>query len=65
MDVNLFHDMITDRSITAVLQLVNQTPIDWYAKKKAMVDTATFQPRFMFQSKFVAVQTAVDQVIDL
>ena len=59
MDANLFHDVITGRSVTAVLHLINKTPIDWYSKKQATVETATFG------SEFVAARIAVDQIIDL
>ena len=27
---NLYHDYLTGRSVTGVLHLVNQTPVDWY-----------------------------------
>ena len=59
VDANLFHDVITGRSVTAVLHLINKTPIDWYSKKQATVETATFG------SEFVAARIAVDQIIDL
>ena len=32
VDANLLHDMTTGRSVTAVLHLVNQTPIEWFSK---------------------------------
>jgi hypothetical protein len=28
-DVNLYHDMVTGRSVTAILHFLNQTPMDW------------------------------------
>ena len=39
VDANLFHDMITGRSVTGILDLLNQTPIDWFSKKQATVET--------------------------
>jgi hypothetical protein len=43
VDANLFHDIITGRSVTGILHLVvNKTPIDWYSKKQATVETATY-----------------------
>ena len=33
VDTNLFHSMLTGRSVTGIIDLVNQTPIDWYSKK--------------------------------
>jgi hypothetical protein len=38
-DVNLDHDMVTGRSVTAILHFLNQTPMDWYSKKQATVET--------------------------
>ena len=45
--------------MTGILHLLNQTPIDWYAKKQATVETATYG------SEYVASRTCVEQVIDL
>ena len=58
-DANLMHNLINGRSCTGILHFVNQTPIDWYAKRQAQVETATFG------SKFVATCCAVEQIIDL
>ena len=59
VDVNLFHDVVSGRSVTGILDFVNQTPIDWYSKKQATVETATYG------SEFVAARTCVDRSIDL
>ena len=59
VDANLCHDMLTGHSVTGILHLVNQTPIDWFSKKQATVETATYG------SEFVAARTAVEQIIDL
>ena len=58
-DANLYHDMATGRSVTGILHLFNKTPIDWYSKKQATVETATYG------SEFIAARTCVDQIIDL
>jgi hypothetical protein len=58
-DANLYHDMLTRHSVTGILHLLNQTPIDWYAKKQATVETATYG------SEFVAGRTCIEQAIDL
>jgi hypothetical protein len=50
-DANLYHDMVTGRSVTAILHFLNQTPMDWYSKKQATVETAT--------------RTTINQIIDL
>jgi hypothetical protein len=59
VDANLMHDLTTGRSVTGILHLINKTPIDWYSKKQATVETATYG------SEFVAARTCVEQIIDL
>jgi hypothetical protein len=51
--------MVTGRSVTAILHFLNQTPMDWYSKKQATVETATFG------SEFIAARTTIDQIVDL
>ena len=46
VDVNLYHDLITGRSVTGILHLVNKTPVDWYSKKQGTVKTATYGSEF-------------------
>jgi hypothetical protein len=58
-DVNLYHDVLTRRSVTGILHLLNKTPIEWYSKKQATVETATYG------SEFIAACTCVDQIVDL
>ena len=57
VDANLFHDVITGRSVTGILHLINKTPFDWYSKKQSTVETATYG------SEFTAARLAVDQII--
>ena len=59
VDANLLHDLITGRSVTGILHILNKTPFDWYSKKQATVETATFG------SEFVAARTCVEQIIDI
>ena len=59
VDANLFHDILTGRSVTGILHLLNKTPIDYYSKKQATVETATYG------SEFVAARTCTEQIIDL
>jgi len=47
VDANLMHDMTTGKSVTGILHLLNQTPIDWYSKKQPMVETATYGSEFV------------------
>ena len=46
--------MITGRSVTGILHLVNGTPFEWYSKKQSTVETATYG------SEFVAARIAID-----
>jgi hypothetical protein len=59
VDANLYHDMATGRSVTGVLHLINQTPFEWYSKRQATVETATYG------SEFVAARIAVEQILDI
>jgi hypothetical protein len=59
VDANLMHDIYMGRSVTGILDLVNKTPIEWYSKKQATVETATNG------SEFVAARICVEQIIDL
>jgi hypothetical protein len=59
VDANLYHDLITGRAVTGVLHLVNKMPVEWFSKRQATVETATYG------SEFVAARTAADQIVDL
>ena len=59
VDANLMHDIATGRSVTGILHIINKTHIDWYSKKQATVETATYG------SEFVAARTCVEQIIEL
>ena len=58
VDANLYHCMLTGKSVSGVLHLFNKTPTDWYAKKQSSPVTATYG------SEYVAARTATEQVID-
>jgi hypothetical protein len=58
VDANLYHDMLSGRSVTGILHLINKTPFDWYSKKQATVETATYG------LEFVAARHATEQIID-
>ena len=59
VDANLYHDLISGRSVTGILHMANKTPLDWYSKLQSTVETATFG------SEYVAARTATEQIIDL
>ena len=54
VEANLYHDMITGRSVTGIIHFINQTPIDSFSKKQATCETATYG------SEFVAARTCVE-----
>jgi hypothetical protein len=57
-DANLlYHNMVTGWSVTGIIHFMIKMPIDWYSKKQATVDTATYS------SKFIATCTCIDQVV--
>ena len=59
VDANLYHDQLTSHALTGVLHFVNGTPIDWYCKRQATVETARYS------SEFVAAQIVTEHIIDL
>jgi len=59
VDVNLMHDVVTGRSATGILEFLNQTPIDWMAKRQPQVETATYG------SEFMAARQCTERLIDL
>jgi len=58
-DANLNHCLVTGKAVSGILHLVNQTPIEWFTKKQATVESATYG------SEFVAGRSAVEQIIAL
>ena len=54
INVNLFHDLLTERFLTACLHFVNGTPINNYTKKQAMTEKA------MYGLGFVVAITCVE-----
>ena len=59
IDANLLHDLITGRSVTAVLHFFNIMPGNWYSKRQATAENTTYG------SEFVAAKTATEQIIDI
>ena len=59
INANLNHCLATGKSLTGCLHFVNKTPVDWYSKKQATVETATYG------SEFVAAKTATEQIMDI
>ena len=59
MHANLNHCLATGNSLTGCLHFVNKSPVDWYSKKQATVETATYG------SEFIAAKTATEQIMDI
>ena len=38
LDANLLHDIVTGKSVRAVLHFVSTTPTDWFSKRQATVE---------------------------
>ena len=53
------HDITTGWSVTSILHMINKIPLDWYSKKQATVETATYG------SEFVAARICVEQIMNL
>jgi hypothetical protein len=58
-DANLMHDVTTGKSVAGILHLINETPLYWYSKKQATLETATYG------SEFVAACICIEQIINL
>ena len=58
-DANLFHDLLTGRSVMGILHFLNLTPVDYFSKKQSTVETATYG------SEFVTTRMAVEQIMNL
>ena len=56
---NSNHCLATGKTLTGCLHFVNKTPVDWYSKKHATVERATYG------SEFVAAKTATEQIMDI
>ena len=57
--MNLWHDAITGRSVTATLHFVNTTPANWYSKRQVTIENVTYG------SEFVAAKTVTEQILEL
>jgi hypothetical protein len=59
VDANLYHCLMTGRSVTGIIHLLNKTAIEWFSKKQGTVETATYG------SEFVAARIGTEQLMDL
>ena len=59
VDADHARDMVTRRSVTGILVLLNNTPISWYSKCQKTVESSTYG------SELVASRIAVEKIIAL
>ena len=59
VDADHARDEVTRRSTTGILAFLNCTPIRWYCKRQATVESSTFG------SEIVAVRIAAEMIIEL
>ena len=59
VDAKLYHNIMTGRSVTGILHLVNKTPLDCFSKKPATVETAAYG------SELFAARTCTEQIMDI
>ena len=57
VDADHARDMVSCRSITGVLMLLNNTPVYWLSKRQKTVETSTYG------SELIAARIAVDMII--
>ena len=59
VDADHAHDLVTRRSVTGVLILLNSTPIKWYSKRQNTVETSTYG------SELVAARIATELIMEM
>lgn len=59
VDANLCYNMVTGKSVTGIIHILNQTVINKFSKKQPVVETATYG------SEFIAAWKATEQVIKI
>ena len=59
VDANLMHDMVTGRSVSGIIHMINKTPVEWFSKRQNQVETATYG------SEFMAMRIATEQIMEL
>jgi hypothetical protein len=59
VDADHAHDLVTRRSITARIMMLNNTPVRWVSKHQKTVETSTYG------SEFVAPRIATELILDV
>ena len=58
-DANPHHNVVMERSVTRVLDFLNDTIVEWHRKKQYAVETATCGSEYSFTRAYV------DKILDL
>ena len=59
VDADHAHDLVTRRSVTGVLLLLNNTPFKWYSKRQNTVETSTYG------SELVPARIATELIMEM
>jgi len=59
VNVNLMHDIVTGRSVTGIIHLLNQTPVEWFTKRQPIKEMTSYG------AKFMAARTATRQILEM
>jgi hypothetical protein len=59
VDADHAHDLVTRRSITCILMMLNNTPIRWVSKRQKTVETSTYG------SELVASRIATELILEV
>lgn len=59
VDADHARDKVTRRSVTGVLLLINNTPLQWLSKKQPTVETSTYG------SEMIATRISIDMIIEV
>jgi hypothetical protein len=59
VDADHAHDVVTRRSVTGIILMVNNTPIKWISKRQKTVETSTYG------SELVAARIATELIIEI
>jgi hypothetical protein len=59
VDADHAHDLVTRRSITGILVMLNSTPIRWVSKRQKTVETSTYR------SELVASKIAIELIVEI
>ena len=54
VDDDAAHDLVTRRSITGILVILNNTPVRWVCKQQKTVETSTYESELVASRKYDA-----------